>query len=99
MANIGFLNANERGSFIGKIETLAFTNVVGLRPVQSNNPNAPKYDMMARSSANSWIKIGALFEQVARTSGKFSIRDASTIPAWPSRWTLPSSATRTAVTT
>jgi uncharacterized protein (DUF736 family) len=95
MANIGFLNANERGSFIGKIETLAFTNVVGLRPVQSNNPNAPKYDMMARSSANSWIKIGALFEQVARTSGK-SIRDASTIPAWPSRWTLPSSATRTA---
>lgn len=70
MANIGFLNANERGSFIGKIETLAFTNVVGLRPVQSSNPNAPKYDMMARSSANSWIKIGALFEQVARTSGE-----------------------------
>jgi uncharacterized protein (DUF736 family) len=35
MANIGFLNANERGSFIGKIETLAFTNVVGLpRPEQ-----------------------------------------------------------------
>jgi uncharacterized protein (DUF736 family) len=58
MANIGFLNANERGSFIGKIETLAFTNVIALRPVQSSNPNAPKYDMMARSAANSWIKIG-----------------------------------------
>jgi uncharacterized protein (DUF736 family) len=70
MANIGFLNANERGSFIGKIETLAFTNVIALRPVQSSNPNAPKYDMMARSAANSWIKIGALFEQVARTSGE-----------------------------
>lgn len=70
MANIGFLNANERGSFIGKIGTLAFTNVIALRPVQSSNPNAPKYDMMARSSANSWIKIGALFEQVARTSGE-----------------------------
>ena len=70
MANIGFLNANERGSFIGKIETLAFTNVVALRPVQSSNPNAPKFDMMARSAANSWIKIGDVFEQVARTSGE-----------------------------
>lgn len=70
MANIGYLSRNERGAFVGKIETLAFTNVVGLRPVNSNNPRAPKFEMMALTAARSWVAIGGMFEQTMKATGE-----------------------------
>ena len=70
MANIGYIARNEKGGFVGKIETLAFTNVVGLRPVQSNNPAAPKFDIMALAGdRRTWVKIGAAFEQSSKSTG------------------------------
>lgn len=70
MATIGYLSRNERGAFVGKIETLAFTNVVGLRPFNSNNPRAPKYEMMALTSARNWVPIGGMFEQTMKATGE-----------------------------
>ena len=70
--NIGYLNATGNGGFVGRIETLAFRNVVGLRPFQSrtNNPNAPKFDIMARAAdGRTWVKIGAAFEQASKATG------------------------------
>lgn len=70
MAYIGSLSRNERGAMVGKIETLAFTNVVGLRPFNSSNPRAPKFEMMALTSARTWVPIGGMFEQTMRASGE-----------------------------
>ncbi|WP_371420058.1 DUF736 domain-containing protein [Tardiphaga sp.] len=70
MATIGYLNRNERGALIGKIETLAFSNVVGLRPYQSNNPNAPTFEILARTAARTWVPIGGLWEQTMKSSGE-----------------------------
>jgi uncharacterized protein (DUF736 family) len=70
MANIGYIARNDKGALVGKIETLSFTNVVGLRPVQSQNPNAPKYDVMALAAdRRTWVKIGAAFEHFSKSTG------------------------------
>jgi uncharacterized protein (DUF736 family) len=69
MANIGYVRPNANGALIGRIECLAFNNVIGLSPVESNNPRAPKFEVMARSG-NNWVRVGALFEQTARTTGE-----------------------------
>ena len=47
MANIGYLNKADNGGYVGKIDTLAFSNVIGLRRVFSQNPNAPTFEVMA----------------------------------------------------
>ena len=70
MANIGFLNPADNGGYIGKIDTLAFSNTIGLRRFVSDNPKAPKFEVMALTNARTWIKIGAVFEQVIRSSGE-----------------------------
>lgn len=70
MANIGFLNADQNGKFIGKIETLAFTNVIGIVPIAKTKENSPAFDVYAKASANNWVKIGALWEQTSRSSGE-----------------------------
>ena len=70
MATIGTLSRTERGAFVGKIETLAFTNVVGLRGVNSNNPRAPKFELMARTAAGTWVPIAGMFEQTSKASGE-----------------------------
>ena len=51
MANIGNLKKNSDGVFIGRIDTVAFSNVVALRPVISQNEAAPKYEVMALTPA------------------------------------------------
>ena len=70
MANIGYLNPADNGGYIGKIDTLAFSNTIGLRRFVSDNPKAPKFEVMALTNARTWIKIGAVFEQVIRSSGE-----------------------------
>ena len=70
MANIGFLNKADNGGYIGKIDTLAFSNTIGLRRFTSPNPKAPTFEVMALTAAKSWVKIGALFEQSIRSSGE-----------------------------
>lgn len=70
MANIGYINRNDKGQLVGKIETLAFTGVIGLREVHSNNPKAPAYDVMALAQdRRTWVKIGAAFEHASSRTG------------------------------
>ena len=70
MANIGYINKTDEGGLVGKIDTLAFSATIGLRRFISDNPNAPKFEVMALTAARSWVKIGALFEQTIRSSGE-----------------------------
>ena len=70
MANIGYINKAEDGSLVGKIDTLAFSNIIGLRRVISNNPNAPKFEVLALTAVKRWVKIGALFEHSIKSSGE-----------------------------
>src|SRR3546814_15245358 len=69
MANIGYINKTDEGGLVGKIDTLAFSATIGLRRFMSDNPKAPKYDVMALTPTRTWVKIGALFEQSIRSSG------------------------------
>ena len=70
MANIGYINKTNEGGLVGKIDTLAFSNVIGLRRFVSENPKAPCFEVMALTGARTWVKIGALFEQTIRSSGE-----------------------------
>src|SRR3546814_8264856 len=70
MANIGNLKKNSDGVFIGRIDTVAFSNVVALRLVISQNDAAPKYEVMALTPARTWAKAGAMFEQIKKSTGE-----------------------------
>ena len=58
--NIGNLKRDARGIFMGRIETFALSLNIGLRPVTSTNPAAPKFDVLARNSAGRFVQVGAL---------------------------------------
>ena len=94
MENVGKLKKNGDGVFVGRIDTVAFANVVALRPVNSQNPAAPRYEMMALTSARTWARLGGMFEQVKRTTGEVFyqgriddpiIRDPMDIVLWHDR--------------
>lgn len=63
--NIGNLKQNDAGVFIGKIQTAALDLTVGLRPVNSRNVSAPKFDVMARTKSGQFIAVGGLWEKTA----------------------------------
>jgi uncharacterized protein (DUF736 family) len=63
--NIGQLKKDARGIYMGRVETFALSLTIGLRPVTSNNPAAPKFDVLARNAAGRFVQIGALWEKVA----------------------------------
>lgn len=68
--NIGTIKQNDAGVFVGKISTLAISIVIALRAVQSSNPKAPKYEVLALSEARAWVQVGALFELAANATGE-----------------------------
>jgi uncharacterized protein (DUF736 family) len=70
MSNIGELTKNENGFFMGAIDTLAVSMTLALREVHNPNPNAPCYEIHARSAAGRWVKVGALWEQASRETGE-----------------------------
>jgi uncharacterized protein (DUF736 family) len=70
--NIGNLKRDARGIFMGRIETFALSLNIGLRPVTSTNPAAPKFDVLARNSAGRFVQVGALWEKMANNgTGSF----------------------------
>ena len=70
--NIGNLKQNDAGVFIGKIQTATLDLTIGLRPVNSRNASAPKFDVMARAKSGQFIAIGGLWEKTATNgSGNF----------------------------
>ena len=70
--NIGTLKQNNTGVFIGKIQTATLDLVIGLRPVNSHNASAPKFDVMGRAKSGEFIPLGGLWEKSATSgSGNF----------------------------
>jgi uncharacterized protein (DUF736 family) len=86
------MKRDARGIFMGRIETFALDLTIGLRPVTSNNPAAPKFDVLARNCAGRFVQIGALWEKTANNgTGSFlqgqlndpSFQDAIAIAVFP----------------
>src|SRR3546814_17565887 len=67
--NIGSIKQNEGGIFVGKIETLTIAMTFALREVNSANPKAPKFEVLALSASRAWVPVGALFELVSNGLG------------------------------
>lgn len=63
--NIGQLKPNASGVFLGRIQTATLDLAVALRPVQSRNPAAPKYDVTVRTRSGQPHAIGGLWEKTA----------------------------------
>lgn len=63
--NIGQLKPNAAGVFLGKIQTASLDLNIGLRPVESRNPAAPKFDVMVRGRSGQFLPIGGLWEKTA----------------------------------
>ncbi len=68
--NIGEIHKNANGQLIGVIETLTITRTVGLRPVTSSNPRAPRYEIVALNDQRRWVIVGALFELSSNSTGE-----------------------------
>ena len=68
--NIGTIKQKDAGVYVGKISTLTISIVIALRAVQSSNPKAPKYEVLALSEARAWVPVGALFELAANATGE-----------------------------
>ena len=69
--NIGTLKKNEAGIHMGRITTLSIAVFVALSPVNSTNPKAPSYDVMALAAdKRSWVKVGALWAFTSNSTGE-----------------------------
>lgn len=68
--NIGTLNPNQQGNFVGRIQTLTIDLQIFLAPIHSDKPRAPKYEIRARNPAGNTVQIGAFWEQSSRASGE-----------------------------
>ena len=68
--NIGTIKKNAAGQLIGQVSTLAVTLTVGLRGVMSNNPRAPKFEIVALNDQRRWVIVGALFELSSNSTGE-----------------------------
>lgn len=68
--NIGNLKANESGVLVGRITTVALALTIALRPVQSNNDRAPKFEILALGANRAWVQVGALFELTSNSTGE-----------------------------
>ncbi|MFZ2979997.1 MAG: DUF736 domain-containing protein [Sphingobium sp.] len=68
--NIGTISQNASGTYAGKISTLTVAMIIALRTVQSANPRAPKFEILALSAARQWVQVGALFELASNATGE-----------------------------
>lgn len=64
--NIGELRKNDRGIYVGKIDTLAVAMTIALNRVRSDNERAPVYEIYAMNKSRAWVKVGALWEKSTR---------------------------------
>jgi uncharacterized protein (DUF736 family) len=67
--NIGSFARNATGHIVGKVSTLTVDLNIGLKPIRSDNPNAPKFEILALSAARQWVRVGAFFEVTSRERG------------------------------
>jgi uncharacterized protein (DUF736 family) len=68
--NIGELTKNANGFYTGKLVTRDLFMVIALREVNSANPNAPRFEIFEKASHGAYVKVGALWEQIANGTGE-----------------------------
>ena len=68
--NIGTITTNGRGNMTGAIATLAVAMKFALRPIDSSNPKAPRYEICVRNPAGVPVQVGALWEQTSKSTGE-----------------------------
>jgi uncharacterized protein (DUF736 family) len=68
--NIGTIRANERGHLTGSIATIAVAMSFVLRPLESSNAKAPRYEICTRNPAGAHVQVGALWEQTSKATGE-----------------------------
>ena len=68
--NIGSIKQNDAGIFMGRISTLAVAMTIALKPVQSSNPRAPRYEIHALTPGRTWVQVGAFFELTSNNTGE-----------------------------
>ncbi|MDQ4422139.1 DUF736 domain-containing protein [Sphingobium sp. DEHP117] len=68
--NIGEIKKNASGQLIGSVETLTMTRTIGLRPLSSTNPRAPRFEIVALNDQRRWVAVGALFELASNATGE-----------------------------
>ena len=68
--NIGEVR-NVNGRLEGRLATRTIDLPrIGLRAVESTNPRAPVYEILALNVARRWVQVGVLWEAVSKKSGE-----------------------------
>lgn len=68
--NIGEISVHN-GRLLGSIATRTIDLPrIGLRPVESENPRAPRFEVVALNVARRWVQVGALWEAAAKKTGE-----------------------------
>lgn len=80
--NIGSVKPT-KGGYLGAIATMALDAAIAFAPVSSNNPRAPKFEVLARNAAKRWVQIGALWEQASQQDGVFFLTGKLDDPSMP----------------
>ncbi|MDR6116541.1 MULTISPECIES: DUF736 domain-containing protein [unclassified Sphingomonas] len=81
--NIGELR-NVNGRLMGSIATRTIDLPrIGLRPVENDNPRAPKYEVVALNVARRWVQIGAVWEAVMKRTGEVFLAGTIDDPSLP----------------
>ena len=94
--NIGEIRKNANGQLIGSVETLTITRTIGLRPVTSSNPRAPKYEIVALNDQRRWVIVGALLPTDTRITSlslatpSLAVTRTKKSPANPARGSIVS---------
>ncbi|NKJ00419.1 DUF736 domain-containing protein [Novosphingobium sp. SG707] len=81
--NIGEVSL-QHGRLMGRIATRTIDLPrIGLRPVESQNPRAPRYEVVALNVARRWVQIGALWEAETKKTGEVFLAGNIDDPSLP----------------
>jgi hypothetical protein len=50
-------------AFLSGVSILAISMTIGLREVNNPKETAPKYEIMAKTKAGAWVRVGALLSR------------------------------------
>ncbi|MCP5400462.1 MAG: DUF736 family protein [Sphingomonas sp.] len=82
------MNIGEVREINGRLEGHIATRTIdlpriGLRPVESMNPRAPAYEVVALNVARRWVQIGALWEAASKKTGEMFLAGTVDDPGLP----------------
>ena len=81
--NIGQIKS-VNGQLLGSIATATMDLArLGLRPVESDNANAPAFEIMVLNVAKRWVQIGALWEATSNATGEVFYQGRLDDPSLP----------------